>query len=326
MIGFSRDELLSIGQQISSNIKLPGPVMCRIRHLNLNVIPATERGKRAGKHKQRIINTVVNISFDSFHRSQTEAHPNHLISLNPHDSSNISSEQHPISTICGNRPEVVTSANGVNKTNLVNVDIQQKAKPPKKLSFGYMNARSVKNKASEINDFIVDNNLDICSLSETWLQSGSQHDVACGELIPACFAMKHVPRTTARGGGVAVVFKSSIKVKKEKVKQFSSFEVIELLLNTRNDSLRLCVIYRPPPGGKCSKPVSVFLSEFEEYIANNSLTTGKLLVVGDFNFHLDVLDNNDSHKFKTLLFSLNLEQHVQIPTHQHGHTLDLVIT
>ncbi len=57
----------------------------------------------------------------------------------------------------------------------------------------------------------------------------------------------------------------------------------------------------------------------------------KLLIVGDFNIHVDVLNNSSAKKFSALLDSFGLVQHVSDPTHDGGagkirHTLDLVIT
>jgi hypothetical protein len=56
------------------------------------------------------------------------------------------------------------------------------------------------------------------------------------------------------------------------------------------------------------------------------LSKEHLLVLGDFNIHLDVSDDADAVKFHDLLESLGLEQHVTKSTHIHGHILDLVIT
>ena len=51
-----------------------------------------------------------------------------------------------------------------------------------------------------------------------------------------------------------------------------------------------------------------------------------MVVVGDFNVHVDVPGDGDSIKLLDLLESFSLKQHVVGPTHVHGHTLDLVIT
>ena len=52
----------------------------------------------------------------------------------------------------------------------------------------------------------------------------------------------------------------------------------------------------------------------------------ELLIFGDFNFHMVVMDDRDARRFGELLDLFNLKQHVCVPTHKHGHTLDLVIT
>ena len=45
------------------------------------------------------------------------------------------------------------------------------------VSFGLSNARSVKNKTSEIADYIVENDLNVTAITETWLGPlGSDYD------------------------------------------------------------------------------------------------------------------------------------------------------
>ena len=51
----------------------------------------------------------------------------------------------------------------------------------------------------------------------------------------------------------------------------------------------------------------------------------ELLIVGDFNIHVDS-SNNESKSFHDILNANGLTQHVTSPIHQKGHTLDLVIT
>ena len=50
------------------------------------------------------------------------------------------------------------------------------------------------------------------------------------------------------------------------------------------------------------------------------------LIAGDFNFHLDDLDNRHVKQFVDILDGFGLQQHVKGPTHKKGHTLDLIIT
>ena len=48
--------------------------------------------------------------------------------------------------------------------------------------------------------------------------------------------------------------------------------------------------------------------------------------MGDFNIHVNDVNDFDACEFLDLLTSLGLKQHVVGPTHEGSHTLDLVIT
>ena len=93
------------------------------------------------------------------------------------------------------------------------------------------------------------------------------------------------------------------------------------MCKTSPSCTRLIVLYRPPSHSKAE-----FLDEFRDYMDTHVTTAGRLLVVGDFNLHMDDKEDNDAIRFKELLHSLNLQQHITCPTHKQGHTLDLLIT
>ena len=195
-----------------------------------------------------------------------------------------------------------------------------------------LNARSVRNKAEEIAEYICENGIDVCAITETWLseRAATEDKIVLGNLTPTGYRLFHVPRAKtqnkARGGGVAVLYRDHLKVQKQDVASQKSFECIEVLLTTGAGCTRLAVIYRPPLGGKSGCPTKIFLNEFHHYIDSHATTNGDLLLVGDFNFHYRDQSNSDSTKFKDVPNGLNLHQHVQDVTHDKGHLLDLVIT
>ena len=88
----------------------------------------------------------------------------------------------------------------------------------------------------------------------------------------------------------------------------------------------IVVIYFPPSTSTYGYPPNMFLDEFAVFLESLVLCPGKLILTGDFNFHVD--DPSDSAVLKCLdlpdLF--NLQQHIDVPTHKDGHTLDLIIT
>ena len=157
---------------------------------------------------------------------------------------------------------------------------------------------------------------------QTWLKEDDDiNRIVCGNLTPPGYSLVHTARQRKQGGGVAIVHRSSLKVSKQTVTVFETFEHIEVLLQTDSDYVRLAVVYRPP-----SSPKSQFIEEFTTYLDNHALSSGKLLVLGDFNIHIEDPSDQTSLKLKELLFSLNLNQHVKEATHEKGRILDLVLT
>lgn len=87
----------------------------------------------------------------------------------------------------------------------------------------------------------------------------------------------------------------------------------------------ITIIYRPPYSSNHPVPMSIFFADFSSFL-ENIMPSVLLLIAGDFNIHIDVPGNADSVCFNELLESMRLQQHVNEPTHESGHTLDLIIT
>lgn len=81
--------------------------------------------------------------------------------------------------------------------------------------------------------------------------------------------------------------------------------------------------YLPAITGKSSCGLSLKLSSLLGYLVT---ALGKLIVVGDFNIHVDDVKCNFRKYFLSLTGSFDLFQHVSEPTHVGGHILDLVLS
>ena len=70
-----------------------------------------------------------------------------------------------------------------------------------------INARSVKNKTCMVKDLIIDNNISICCITETWLYDTDTSVIP--EFVPNSHEFHHFPRCergiSNRGGGVGIV-------------------------------------------------------------------------------------------------------------------------
>ena len=87
-----------------------------------------------------------------------------------------------------------------------------------------------------------------------------------------------------------------------------SFQYCELLVQISSSlKIRVVIIYRPPHSEDHRFPMVTFLSEFFSYMESIILSKDHLLILGDFNIHMDVLIDAYTVKFMDLLESLGLE-------------------
>ena len=233
-------------------------------------------------------------------------------------------ERHIITTH-RNRPSQPAITRGVNISNLKPIAPSCNI-PEKYITIGCINTRSVKNKEDDVVEAITDNNIDILAITETWLTAGDRDNMTRKSMTPQGHQLFDKARKCRRGGGVAIVCKDSLTCKEQQTPPMTSCELLELLINVRLYMLRVAVIYRPPSSSKTGMPIGTFLEEFHSYIDSRVTMSGKFLVLGDFNFHFEQSHHPDTIKLRDLIYSLNLRQHVQEPTHIHGHALDLVIS
>ncbi len=194
------------------------------------------------------------------------------------------------------------------------------------IKLAFLNTRSLKNKSFVINDlittnnldFITTNNLDFMFLNETWLEDSCSATVL-NETAPPNFNFISVCRTVRRGGGVAALFKDVYQCKQVSFGQYLSFEYLGIVLKGAPRILFI-IIYRPP------KYSPAFVEEFTELLSMISSEFDCFAIAGDFNIHIDNAEIKTTKEIITVLNTFDLIQHVHGPTHNHGHTLDLLIS
>ena len=202
------------------------------------------------------------------------------------------------------------------------------SKNTKLLSIGLLNCQSVLRKSEQITDYLLELDLDILFLTETWLQPGSTVNGTINDLTVPEHSFKHKPRKAKhRGGGIGILYKSSIGLKlKSLQKATTSFEFMECSFTLHGAYIHTALIYRVPPSQQNKIPKNLFLDEFSDLMENLSIIGGKLLVVGDFNIPWNNKEHSETQEFQELLSTFNLVQHVNFVTHNGGNTLDYIIS
>ena len=191
-----------------------------------------------------------------------------------------------------------------------------------------INAQSVCNKADLLVDHFIQHNFDIICLTETWLSVSDKHRKVIGDLTLAGFTFYHVPRPNRLGGGIAILYRESIKRGATSSFTASSFESLccDFQFPGTSTPIKILVLYRPPYSRKNKISTAAFIDEFADCTATLLTSQCKLLIVGDFNIHWDNSSNSETQKFRDILNSFGLTQMVQDGTHTNGHILDYVIT
>ena len=188
-----------------------------------------------------------------------------------------------------------------------------------------LNCQSIKNKTLEVLNYLEDCNTHIACFQETWLSSANksvyQHFKDFG------FKTLKRERLSGKGGGIAILYDPSLKLKpmtNYKADKFVTFEYLCCSFMRDNQMVLLVNLYRLPYSAKHRYTVKQFLDEFEKLMSDLIIEKGSVLLCGDFNIDWKA-DNSNCTRFKTMLTTYNLLQLVNENTHIKGGMLDLLI-
>ncbi len=199
-----------------------------------------------------------------------------------------------------------------------------------RLRFATWNARSMKakHKSTAICDFVIEKQLDVLAITETWLSGDDRDNFALADIkntLPN-YQLHHTPRRNGRGGGIALLIRDGLHVHQKDTREFKSMEHMIFTISSGSTSFELVIIYRPPPSKKNKLTPIVFFEELSSVLETVTVGANHMLITGDFNVHVDVEEDHDSIKLRGILDRHSLQQHVRGPTHTGNHTLDLLIS
>lgn len=187
--------------------------------------------------------------------------------------------------------------------------------------------RSINSKSVLVSDVIVHGAIDLLVLVETW--HICSNDIPLRRAAPAGYSIIDAPRPgfdiscSINHGGIAVIYRDAYVVRAIDTHLLpTSFELLACHLVAASSKLALVTVYRPS-----SHPVTeIFFEEFTSLLELLSTYSSNVVIMGDFNLHVDDVTDAAALRFLDLLDAFGFVQHIKGATHSCGHTLDLVIT
>ena len=183
-----------------------------------------------------------------------------------------------------------------------------------------MNAWSIRNKIGSFQHYLQDEKIDLCAVTETWLKPDDI--IHPREITPPGYDILSKPRTDERLEGVALVYKSSMKIKNiTQTDQPMGLEYKNVHAKFRNKTLNLYIIYRHP-----NSSVLQFTEALANLLEENILSDpGALILTGDFNSHMDMPHLSDTILFNDFLDTFNLANsdifHTSVTAHNQPNAI-----
>ena len=223
-----------------------------------------------------------------------------------------------------------STINHVNFRNLRQVDKTNEVQQHKteKFQFATVNTRSIKPKEDMILEALNEHQIDLLVTTETWLRDteDDQQWLLGTELNWNGFQTLPVNRKIKKGGGIALTIKDNIKVKHEDSTEYNSFEhAIWNISNKNMPTFTVVAIYQPPSNCQGSTDAT-FIDQFTDLLTTLQTKYNNIIILGDINMHMDDPNNQNACILQDSINAFDLTQHVKIPTHNKGHTLDVIIT
>ena len=188
--------------------------------------------------------------------------------------------------------------------------------------------QSVKNKDMILHQYICDNKIDLCILTETWLTDSDIDKVwiSCTSLNNGNLRMDTSHRIGQQGGGLALVSSNMLNVTKVDEENKRTFQFAIWKVSCKEYTISIIGVYHPPYSTVNQCTNAMFLDEFTEWLPDQLAKYKNVVIMGDINFHLNNVDDPDATTLKDTLDALGLKIHNSFPTHRHGNTLDILAT
>src|SRR5664279_433359 len=177
-------------------------------------------------------------------------------------------------------------------------------------SIGWLNVQSLRTKTDMISTSIIDRELDVVVLTETF--HNASDDICLRLTTPPGYAVVDVARPNRRGGGVAVIFRKNWKSSILPLPACTKLEAIAVRLTVGADCFVILAVYRPGS----EEVSSLFFEELATILETLVMFACPVIIGGDFNVKVNRSNDLGARRMSELLTCFDMVQHVTGPTHR----------
>ena len=216
--------------------------------------------------------------------------------------------------------DIIHSINS-NKDNLISINTEPQEVIPNHhpLSICLANIQSVKNKQLILHQYLVENNIDLCVLTERWLRDTEVDQVwlQCSLLNNNGFKCFTSNRQHRRGGGIALICRDRYNVVPLASGQLRSFLFAKWRIGLKHTTLTILAIYHPPYSDQSQATNCDFLDEFTDWVAEYIMNDTTVIILGDFNLHVNDFNDDNAMNFivNSSLSLITTFLHTHLVTH-----------
>ena len=186
--------------------------------------------------------------------------------------------------------------------------------------------QALKNKDTILLHHLIEMKTDICIVTETWLKENDDTWLECSDISRNGYKIQTHNRNIRKGRGLAIVYRSNLNVSVIEANQTRSMEYAIWKVNTGTVIINIIAIYHPPYSDINQSTNAIFFDDLADIFEKHLMSLSNIVVVGDFNLHIDKKNDPGVNLFKDMVQAFGLDCQLNFPTHQSGHTLNIILT
>ena len=132
-----------------------------------------------------------------------------------------------------------------------------------------INIQSIKGKIDTLLHHITLNDIDICLITETWIQTDHDLQILDANISGLGYKIINKCRENKPGGGIACIYKGYLDIRMHtECRTYTSFESLIVKLMIKSKLHWISTIYRPPYSNKHPIPTTTFIDEFPDHVSH----------------------------------------------------------